>query len=230
MITVKAFKKDEKGLYTMPKKNKYYFEVGKTYKHKGKVAIYALGFHASANCDISDTLPYYNSDSHYCLVDINKVYSDGDIVVGDIITILKELTFNECIEYDKTGRWCIHLIARNRHRLIKNKLRDDDIKLLVDSVIAKDKTGRLCYECAKVSDNLYVNILQEAVIAKDTTGDICCNFARRIVAADVELLQDAVIAKDKTGIICYKFNKYVTGANSTLLLNAIKEKHSNFIY
>ena len=40
MITVKAFNKDKKRLYTDPtNKNKFYFEIGKTYTHRGEVKI-----------------------------------------------------------------------------------------------------------------------------------------------------------------------------------------------
>jgi len=90
MITIKAFKKDERGLYTDPTgKNKFYFEIGKTYIHEGEVKLCKSGFHASRNCDLSETISYYPVESHYCLVDVNVVDKEIDKVVGDRITLLR---------------------------------------------------------------------------------------------------------------------------------------------
>ncbi len=103
MITVKAFEKDIKC-------RDFQYEVGKTYTMPTEeVRICERGFHASANCDISETIEYYPNvaNSEYALVDINVVDSMSDKVVGDRITIIRKLeTLDGLIQYDKTVRWC----------------------------------------------------------------------------------------------------------------------------
>jgi len=47
-------------------------------------------------------------------------------VVGDKITLLKELTFEECVEYDQTGKWC-YWFAKD--------VKGANVKLLQDAVI-----------------------------------------------------------------------------------------------
>ena len=216
MITVKAFKKDKRGLYTDPTgKNKFYFEIGKTYIHNGNVEICESGFHASRNCDTSETVAYYPVGYHYGLVDVDVVDEEDDKVVGDRITLLKELTFEECIEYDKTGRWC--------YQFAKD-VKGANVELLQDAVIAKDKTGEWCYGFAKYVNGANVELLQDIVIARDITGNLCYWFSRFINEANVELLQDAVIAKDKTGEWCYYFADNIKGANIELLQDAVIAK------
>ena len=188
MITVKAFRKDEGGLYTSPtSKNKFYLEIGKTYTHEGKVKLCRSGFHASRNCDISETVAYYPVNSYYCLVDIDVIDGDNNKMVGNRITLLKELTFEECVSYDKSGEWC-YQFAENIKRA--------NVKLLQNAVIEKDITGNLCYRFAKNIERINVKLLQNAVIKKDTTGEWCYYFAKYVKGANVELLQNAVIEKD----------------------------------
>ena len=165
MVTIKAFHKDERGLYTDPTgDSKFYFEIGKTYIHEGEVKLCKSGFHASRNCDISETVGYYPVNSHYCLVDINVINERDDKIVGNKITLLKELTFEECIGYDKTGEWCYHFA---------DDIKEANVELLQNAVITKDKTGCWCYYFARYVKGTNVKLLQNAVIEKNTTGEGC---------------------------------------------------------
>lgn len=218
MITVKAFYKDEKGLYCNPSGNrKFRYEIGKTYTHKiEKIKMCKYGFHASANCDISETIQYYGfSDVIYCFVDLNVIEKKDDKVVGDKITVLRELSIDECIKYDKTGIWC-YLSA------VTGKIKDID--RLQKEIIKKDKTGQWCYWFAKDVEGADISLLQKAVIKKDKTGEWCYRFANGIKISDINQLQEAVIRKDKTGKWCYKFATDVENANICKLKKAIKKK------
>ena len=85
------------------------YEVGKTYRmKKSDVKLCNKGFHAAADCDISNTVDYYfTSNTEYALVDINVTDRDAHKVVGNQIRIIRKLeSLEEMISYDKTGRWC----------------------------------------------------------------------------------------------------------------------------
>ncbi|NPV12743.1 MAG: hypothetical protein HPY57_13230 [Ignavibacteria bacterium] len=171
MITIKAFYKNKKGMYSNPTgRKKFYYKVGETYQvNRDEVEICFYGFHASANCDISETLFYYDvgHNTVYCLVDINVIETSKDKVVGDKITILRELTYDECVEYDKTGEWCFYA---GLYGLIEpSKLEDAIIKL--------DKDGSLCYKFARSVKGANKEKLTNAVIKKDKTGDVCFELA-----------------------------------------------------
>jgi len=199
MITVKAFKTDKKGMYCDPNKEKHYYRVGKTYTlPKNKVSLCEYGFHASAHCDISETLRYYRvpESTVYCLVDIDAVEISDDKIVGNRMKILKKLNFDECISYDRDGKWCYI-------RALKEKDRKK-IKKLEDAVIQKDKNGFYCCEFAR--DVKYANKerLKKAVILKDNTGENCFEFAFVVIGHhDEELLQE-LLKKDTTGRECFK--------------------------
>jgi len=142
METIKAFQKDEQGYYCQPTRKKFYYEEGKTYKvSKNKAKMCKLGFHASANYDISDTVDYYTTNLetiYYGIVDLNVINSDSEISVGNRITILKFLpqNFNILSVYDKTGKW-IYYTGFN--------WKEFDYKLGFNKLIEVDKTGELIY-------------------------------------------------------------------------------------
>lgn len=187
MITIKAFLKDEKGLYCMIDKNKHYYEVGKEYVvDTDKVKLCQYGFHASANCDISETIDYYPIYNFvtYCLVDLNVVEKSTDKCVGDRIKIIKELSPDECVDYDKTGKWCFE------HAL---KIKKASLKKIEQTIVRVDKDGGLCYKLACYVKRGGVKKLEDAVIEKDPTGKWCYSFARHVKGANIKRLQDAVI-------------------------------------
>ena len=216
MITIKAF---NKGLVC----REFKYEIGKTYKiPKNDVKRCNNGFHASAHCDISETIYYYpiSEDTEYALVDINVVYSIRDKVVGDKIKVIKKLkTLDELIEYDKTGEWCYLFVRYNA-----KKIKKDDVKKLQDAVLQKDKTGKLCYYFARNIRNTDINKLQDAIIEKDETGKWCTYFAINVKNTNIAKLEDAVIRKDETGRWCAYFAEDVDGANVKKLENMIIEK------
>lgn len=200
MITIKAFSKDEKGLYCQPNddKTKFYYDVGKTYEMiVKKVKICKLGFHASANCDVSETLNYYPvRGTHYCLVDLEVIDISINKAVGNKITILKELDFKECVEYDKTGKWCYYFA-----RCVE----DADVKLLQNRVIEVDKTGEWCYSFAWKVKGADVKLLQNKVMELDKTGEWCYYFALYVKDANTKLLQDRAMELDTTGCLSKLF-------------------------
>ena len=217
MITVKAF---EKGLKCLG----FQYKVGRTYTMPTeKVDICNKGFHAVADCNISNTLKYYPVNSEYCLVDVNVIDKKGTKVVGDRITILKKLTFNQCIKYDKTGEWCYYAA-----KYIKGA----NIQKLQDAVIEKDKGKLWCYNFAKYIKGANIQKLQKAIIEYDKTGEWCYYAAKYIKGANIQKLQDAVIEKDKTGEWCYRFADSVKNANILKLQNAIikKDKTGEWCY
>ncbi len=221
MMAVKAFYEDELGrLYCAPKGDIYrhYYELNKTYVYFGKVEICKSGYHASANCDVSETALFYppSEKTVYCLVEINVVERGYRKVVGDKITVLRKLTFDECIKYDRTGEWCYSYAV-----FVKGA----DVKKLQRAVIQKDKTGEWCYNFAKSIGNADIDKLQKAVIDKDKTGKYCYFFAIGVKGADISLLQRAVITKDKTGEWCYKYAAFVKGAGIKKLQEAIIKKN-----
>jgi len=79
----------------------FQYEVGKTYKHHGKVSICNSGFHACENP--MDVWSYYNLvDSRYALVSLKKPVKnhDGDSKIASAeITIKAELSLPEFITH-----------------------------------------------------------------------------------------------------------------------------------
>jgi hypothetical protein len=116
------------------------FEVGKEYKVKGSLGLCHNGFHACKNID--ETLDYYDVDSIFTLVTfLGDVIHDEDMnkSVTNHIRIDKVLSFEECIELDKTGRWCCSYACN---------VPGADIELLQQAVIEKDTKGKWCYRFA----------------------------------------------------------------------------------
>lgn len=190
MLTVKAFWKDNKGLYCDPDGKKHYYKVGKEYVvDRERVKICKFGFHASAHCDISETLYFYDITEHtaYCLVDINVVDEHRYVVVGDRISIIKELTFDECVQYDKTGEWCFKFLLNMNNGNI------DNFDNLQDAILEKDNTGVWCCWLATTIKGTDIKRLQNAVIERDETGELCYRVAKYVEGADVDRLYNAVI-------------------------------------
>ncbi|MGH8359066.1 MAG: DUF7666 domain-containing protein, partial [Pseudomonas sp.] len=79
----------------------FQFEVGKTYKHKGRLVLCLSGFHA---CEQPlDVLAYYPlaDGNRYALVElrgVTKAKKQDSKRVGRSITIIRELTMRELIE------------------------------------------------------------------------------------------------------------------------------------
>jgi len=218
MITIKAF---NKGLVCKD----FQYEIGKTYKiPKEDVIICEHGFHASANCDISETVDYYpvSTNTEYALVDINVVDKKNDKVVGDKIKIIKKLdSVEELIEYDKTGKWCVSYASINKNI---------DIKRFENLVIQKDTTGEWCYRFACWVKGANIKRLENAVIEKDQTGEWCYRFACWVKGANIKRLENAVIEKDQTGEWCEKFAEWVEGADVKKLRNKVDRKYKDSWY
>ncbi len=140
MKTIKAFYRDEKGYYCEPYNKKFYYEEGKTYKmDKSLVKLCETGFHASANFDISETIPYYDlSKTYYGIVDLNVIETDNKKSVGDEITILEYLQkdFNVLSQYDKIGEWVYRAGL---------EWKQFDYGLVLQKLLEIDKTGKWIY-------------------------------------------------------------------------------------
>lgn len=68
------------------------------------------------------------------MVDLEVIDISINKAVGNKITILKELDFKECVEYDKTGKWCYYFALY---------VKDANTKLLQDRAMELDTTGCL---------------------------------------------------------------------------------------
>ena len=221
MITIKAMKKDKEGkLYCDPlreKGGKFYYEVGETYTIPvNKVRMCRRGFHASANCDIGETLPYYDieDDTAYCLVDINVVSKKEGKVVGDYIKILKEITdLDELIKYDKTGVWSYTYAYKVGHQ-----------KKLMKAVMEKDETGELVYRYSLLSIlPKEREELKRVLIKKDSTGVWSYWYARHFGYSE-DIMQN-IIEKDDTGSLSY-FTAVLFGHNKRLMQNVIEKDNT----
>jgi len=98
--TIKGWKVFDKDLQC----RKFQFEVGKTYKHDGKIGLCEAGFHFHENQ--RDLFEYYsfNSESRVCEVSaINVVTGDNKSVCSEI-TIGKELNWNEVLNLVNIGK------------------------------------------------------------------------------------------------------------------------------
>ena len=200
MITIKAF---NRGLICRD----FQYEVGKTYEiPKEQVKICEYGFHASANCDISETVDYYPvlESTEYAIVDIDIVDKNSDKAVGNKIKVIRKVeSLDELIKYDKTGEW-VYFYAKN--------IPNADVEKLQIAIIEKDKKGRWTYYFARDVPNTNIQKLQNAVIEKDKTGEWSYWFARDVEGADIQKLQNAVIEKDKKGRWTYYFARDVPNA------------------
>ena len=86
----------------------YQFEVGKTYKHYGKVEACSSGFHSCLNP--MDVLNYYDITSRFANVEISgetSTHSDDSKIASAEITIKEELKLPEfiknCIDFIKNS-------------------------------------------------------------------------------------------------------------------------------
>lgn len=125
MKTIKAFYKDGIGIYLSFGHRKLYYEIGMTYKcRKERVRINEYGYHASANCDVSEALQLIQPQQNitFCIIDLNVVDKSDNIVVGDKMKILRELTHDECLNYDKSGKWNTFLKMKEQAKKIDEYL------------------------------------------------------------------------------------------------------------
>jgi len=102
---MKAFKAFDKNLQCRG----FQFEVGKEYKHKGKIELCRSGFHACEN--ISNVFNFYefrNAGTRVCEVEIlGEVETEPDNVklVTDHIKIARELSWEEVLKLCNSGDW-----------------------------------------------------------------------------------------------------------------------------
>lgn len=80
----------------------FQYEVGKTYKHDGKIALCELGFHS---CEKPlDVLRCYPPGSRYALVEIGgEIARSNDKTASSVITIAQEITLLELIAASTAG-------------------------------------------------------------------------------------------------------------------------------
>lgn len=165
MRTIKAFHRDEKGYYCEPDDKKFYYEEGQTYKmDKSLVKLCETGFHASANFDISETIPYYVFDkSYYGIVDLNVIETDNKKSVGDEITILEFLPkdFNVLSQYDKTGEW-IYFAGVNWKQF--------NYELGLQKLSEIDKTGEWIYRAGLNWKQFDYELAFQKLLEIDKTG------------------------------------------------------------
>jgi hypothetical protein len=154
---------------------------------------------------------------------IFEIKPEGKIIEKDFmcccseITLTRELSFEDLIDYDSDGRYTYYYALYNNNKLIS-------LDKLEDIVIEKDKTCKLCYLFAQYVKGANINKLEDAVIENDKTGQWCYWFVRDVKDANISKLEDAVIEKDETGEYCYLFAKNIKGANISKLQDAVIEK------
>ena len=86
------------------------YEVGKTYKHDGPIAICKSGFHFCRN--VADCFKYYSFDPKNKVAEIEAtglVESDGDKSVTNEITIAREIPWMEMLTLANVGKGCTGL-------------------------------------------------------------------------------------------------------------------------
>ena len=91
----------------------------------------------------------------------------------------------------------------------------------------KNISAKNAYELAYVSTRNDIEMLQDIIIKKDKTGRWCYLFAKDVRTADKKRLQEIVIERDQTGEWCYRFAKFVPKSNIETLQNADFEKNQN---
>ena len=75
----------------------FQYDVGKKYKHEGKLEICKSGFHACLN--LEDCFDFYDSVTwnKIAKVKVGNFISDGNKIVTDEIEILEEITWENVI-------------------------------------------------------------------------------------------------------------------------------------
>jgi ferritin-like protein len=205
-----------------PFNKNFTYKLNKKYiiKCQESIELCKNGFHYFSNTDdIFDILGNDFFNNKYRIFEVKpggNIIEDYNKLCCSEITLLRELTFEDLIDYDNSGKYTWYYADYNNDKKI-------DINKLEDLVIAKDITGYYCLEFAKNIKGVNISKLEDAVIEKDKTGN-CCIFAQKIKGANINRLQNVVIEKDKTGLWCYKFAYNVKGADIKKLQNAVIKK------
>ena len=105
VIGFKMFKVDEDGkMYCQPGNEKFYYEVGKAYKHEGEISPCSSGFHFCEK--LENCFNYYEAISWNKICKIKasgKILKENDKSTCEIIEILEEIPFNKISELIKGG-------------------------------------------------------------------------------------------------------------------------------
>jgi hypothetical protein len=238
-----------------PFNKEFFYKLNKKYiiDNNEPIESYKNGFHYFNNTDI---ISIYFKES--CFFNdkyrIFEVKPEGDILEDSYrlccseITLIKELSFEDLIDYDKTGKYTYYYsLCNNNKKIDISKFEDAviekdnyckwcynfaqyvkgaNIDKLEDAIIKKDITGYYCYNLALNIKGVNVNIkkLKDAVIEKDITGEYRYLFAKNVKDADIKKLEVTVIEKDDCGKWCFKFAKDVKGANINKLENETIKK------
>jgi hypothetical protein len=197
------------------------------------IELYSYGFHYFENIGVVFN---YLDESHFFnnKYRIFEVKPEGTIISDHYsccseITLIKELSFEDLINYDNTGKYTYYYAKYNEDKMI-------DTDKLEDIIIKKDITGKYCCLFAQNVKCANIKKLENAVIEKDTNGEWCYKFAYNVKSANIEKLEESVIKKDITGKYCCLFAMNVKYANIEKLENAVIEKdiggywHSIFVF
>lgn len=82
----------------------FQFEIGKIYKHEGKISLCSSGFHACEK--LSDCFNYYSFSENTRIAKVNisgKIIKDDSKLVTDEIEIVKELAWKEILKLANSG-------------------------------------------------------------------------------------------------------------------------------
>ncbi len=103
---MKAYKVFDKNWICNPDGKPFQYEIGKTYEIKETPILCKLGFHACKN--ICDCFTYYSFDPKNKVAEVELggiiLGLDGDKQCAQIITIVKEITWNEMLILANTGK------------------------------------------------------------------------------------------------------------------------------
>jgi hypothetical protein len=209
-----------------PYNEEFIYEINKKYiiDNNEPIEICKNGFHYFDNT--GDIFKLFDED--YIFNDEYRIFEvkpEGIIIecynklCCSEITLIKELSFKNLLNYDETGEYTYYYTRYN------NKNNKIGISKLENLVIEKDKTGEWCYNFANSIEDANISKLEDAVIEKDKDGKWCYEFACDIEGANIQKLEDAVIEKDiDDGYWCYKFALNVHGANISKLEDVVIEK------
>jgi hypothetical protein len=209
-----------------PFNKEFVYELGKKYIIDNNEPIESCknGFHYFNNTNnlfniFDDDESFFNDKYRiFEIIPDGNVIEDGNICCCSEITLTKELSFEDLIDYDRTGKYIYNYALHNNNKKI-------DISKLEDLVIEKDKILYWCYIFACDVKGANINKLEDIVIEKDNNnGYWCYRFARDVKGANINKLEDIVIEKDITGCWCYRFACDVKGANIQKFENAVIKK------
>jgi hypothetical protein len=183
------------------------------------------GFHYFNNTDnIFSYESFFNNK--YRIFEVKpegNIIEDSDKCCCSEITLLRESSFKDLLDYDNTGLYTYYYALCNNDKKI-------DISKLEDTIIEKDKDGYWCYKFACDINGANINKLEDAVIEKDKDGEWCYKFACDINGANINKLEDAVIEKDIDSFWCYVFAKHIENANIQKLEDTVIKKDNSGYY